>query len=359
MKTEMKKVLLLCLSALLLSGALLTGCGSAGGEAAANTSSTADTTSADGSSTDELTKLKLQTVWLPQGQFMGYYVAQAKGYYADEGIDLEIIPGSSDISPEDQVENGVVDLGVAFYTDLLTYQEAGYDMVNVAQIFQQSPLRLIAKKGRGITTGADLAGKKVGNWFGGQQYELYALCGKYGIDRETGVDWIQQDFTMDAFYNDELDAASVMVYNEYHLVLESGMAESDFTVIDMNEEGIAMLEDCLFVKGDWAEANHDLLVSFLRATIKGWQYACENPEEAGQICWDAGQSVSLEHQISMCQEVARCVAPEGFDTAKIGYLDPEALQQTIDLGVQNSLISAAIPIDDSVDETYWEEATAG
>lgn len=161
---------------------------------------------------------------------------------------------------------------------------------------------------------------------------------------------------MDAFYEDQLDAASVMIYNEYNLVLESGMSEDEFNVIDMNEEGIALLEDCLITRKDWAEENRDLLVRFIRASVKGWEYACENPEEAGQICWDAGQSVSLEHQVSMCEAAAGCVAPEGFDTSRIGLFDEDAFNQTIKLGLENELITEEVDYKDTIDASYWEEA---
>ena len=362
-----KKVWNVLVCAGLMCSMLFSGCGSSStvedtdGESTAKSANdvgiSSETTSDE--NTDDLTKLSIQLSWLPQGEFMGYYVAQSKGYYKDEGIDLEIIPGGSDISPEDQVENGVCELGNAFYTSLLTYREGGYDdLIDVAQIYQDSALRLIAKKDTGIETGADLKGKRVGNWFGGQQYELYALCGKYGYDVDNDVEWVQQDFTMDAFYNDELDAASVMIYNEYNLVLESGMTEDEFNVIDMNEEGIALLEDCLICRKDWAEENKDLLVRFLRATIKGWKYACENPEEAGQICWEAGQSVSLEHQISMCQAVVGCVAPDGTDMNQLGKFDEDKFEQTIKLGLENNLIQEDVDYKDTIDSSYWEEAVS-
>lgn len=372
MKTKISKIAAFCLAAVMSLG-VATGCngGTSSSESsssassdkesssASESSSAAESTDSSSSAADntELTKLKLQVTWLPQGEFMGYYVAQAKGYYAEEGIDVEIIPGSSDISSPDQVENGVADLGVCFYTNLLTYQEGGYDVVNVAQFYQKTPLWMISKKEKGIESAADFKGKRIGNWFGGQQFELYALCSKYGLDIDTDVTWVQQDFTMDAFYDDELDVASVFNFNEYHLVLEAGYSPDDLHVININDEGIAMLQGCLFADRQWAANNKDLLVRFIRASVKGWKDACANPEEAGQIVWDAGQSVSLEHQITMCQEVASLVCPDGYDPALIGNIDLEKVQNTIDLGLQYKLISTAIDPATSVDNSYWEEAT--
>lgn len=338
------KKLILLLIAVLAIGILTTGCGSS-----------------DNSESDsgELEKLTLQSLWLPQGQFAGIYVAQEKGFYEEEGIDLEILPGGTDVTSEDQVENGVAQIGTTFYISLLTYQESGADFVNIFQTMQTSPQLLVSKKASNITSGADLKGKKVGSWFGGRQYEFYALAQKYGYDPEKDIQWVQQDYTMDQFDSDQLDVASAMSYNEYLLLLESGYSEDDLNVIDMNDEGVAMLEDCLFVKRSWAEENEDLLVRFIRATKKGWEYAAENPEEAGQIVYNIGESATEEHQIAMTKKTLESVIPEGADISKIGYLDRDAIQQTIDLGKKSGLISKDINIDDSIDSSYWEKASDG
>ena len=304
-----------------------------------------------------LDHLTVQSLWLPQGQFAGLYTAEAKGFYEEEGIDIEILPGGTDVTAEDQVENGIADIGTAFYSSVLTYQEAGLDFVNVFQTFNESPQYLVAKKETGIKTPADLKGKKVANWFGGRQYELLALADLNGLDPDNDLELVQEDYTMDQFVNDEVDVASAMSYNEYLLLLEDeGFTEDDLTVLDPNENGSAMLEDCFFVKKEWAEENSDLLVRFIRATVKGWKYAYENPEEAGQIAFEAGDgSSTLEHQIAMTKAAAALAVPEG-DTSRIGELDRSKIQQTIDLGLKTGLITKEIKLDDSIDDTYWKEA---
>ncbi|MDR3255452.1 MAG: ABC transporter substrate-binding protein [Synergistaceae bacterium] len=307
----------------------------------------------------DLKKLTVQSLWFPQGQFAGLYVAQAKGFYKDEGLDVEILPGGTDVTSEEQVENDVAQIGIAFYSSVLTYQEGGYDLVNVFQTFRKSPQWLIAKTKTGIKTGADLKGKKVGSWFGGRQFELYALAHKYRMDIEQDIKWVQQDYTMDQFYTDQIDVASAMSYNEYLLVLGNGYSEKDFNVLDMNDEGVAMLEDCLFVKKSWAKANGELLSKFLRATIKGWQFAIENPDEAGRIVFEAGKSATLEHQVAMTKAVSKFVLPDGADKNTIGDLERDKLQQTIDLGFQSGLTKKKIEIADSVDDSYWKEAVKG
>ena len=320
----------------------------------ASTDSASETTEPAG----ELKKVTLQLKWLPQSQFMGYYVAKEKGYYEEEGIDIEILPGGSDIIPEQQVYNGVADIGVTWVSSLMKYQEQGWGLKHVGQIFQKSAMLLVSKAETGIKTPADLKGKKVGSWFGGNEYEIFALLEKNGLNKDKDLQMVQQDYTMNQLQKGEIDAASAMIYNEYGLLLESGLKESDLNVINVNDEGVAMLEDCLFVNSDWIKDNEDLYVKFLKASIKGWADASADPEAAGKTVFDVDQSVSLEHQTYMAKEVAKLVVPEGFDSAKIGFTDTEAFKQTADLAFKYGLLkNEAVISEDTMTDKYWKLAT--
>jgi NitT/TauT family transport system substrate-binding protein len=343
----MKKKLGALVLSVVMIGALLTGCGST------------KTTESPTKSTGELQKVKLQLKWLPQSQFMGYYVAKEKGYYKDAGIDIEILPGGSDIIPEQNVYNGVANIGVTWVSSLMTYQAQGYELQEIAQVFQKSGLLLASKKSAGINSAADLKGKKVANWFGGNEYEVLALLKKYNLDKEKDLKLVQQDYTMDQLKEGSVDAASAMTYNEFGLLLESGMKNEDLNVIDMNKEGVAMLEDCLFVNSKWASENKDLVVRFLKASFKGWADAVKDPEAAGKSVYEVNKSVSLEHQVYMAKEVAKLVAPQGFDTKKIGEIDTAAVRQTADfLKLYNKDLAKTPVVDDTTfNSLYWKDAT--
>lgn len=306
-----------------------------------------------------LVKVKLQLKWLPQSQFMGYYLAKARGYYKAEGLDVDILPGGSDIIPEQNVNNGVTDIGVTWVSSLMTYQAQGYPLQEIAQIFQKSGLLLVSKKATGISSPKDLKGKKVANWFGGNEYEVLALLKKYNFDKDKDLKLVQQDYTMDQLKEGSVDAASAMTYNELGLVLESGVAQKDLNIIDMNKEGVAMMEDCLFVNSKWAAKNKDVIVKFLRASIKGWQVACKDPAAAGKIVYDINKSVSLKHQVYMAKEVAKLTTPTGFNPSKIGQIDMKAIKQTADFLKLYNKDLAKTPVVDSTtfNPEYWKEAT--
>lgn len=336
----MKKFYGLLFTALLTFVLILSGC---------SNSETSSSESGDTGSDEKLTPVTLQLKWVPQAQFAGYYVALEKGYYKEEGLDVTIAPGGPDIVPEQQVANGVAQIGVDWVASLLPHQEQGMPLVEIAQIYQKSGLLLVSKKDSGINSPADLKGKNVGNWMGGNEFELLALFDKYKLDKNKDLNFIKQAFTMDQFLSGELDAASAMTYNEYHVVLESGVSPDELNVIDMNDEGVAMLEDNLFANSDWLKDNKEVAAKFVKASIKGWQYAIENQEEAVDIIMAQVEdgSTTKEHQLTMMEEVAKLVVPEGFDPANIGVIDEKMYKQTADIALKYGVIEKEADISKS------------
>lgn len=210
---------------------------------------------------------------------------------------------------------------------------------------------------------------KIGNWGLGNEYEILALLTKYGLP----TDYLVQDFTMDGFDDDSITLASAMTYNELGLVVndyDGGYGYGDSVdIIDMNDEGVAMLEDMLFCTKSFAEENPNTVKAFIAASIKGWEYACEHPDEAAQIVYEAGSSVSSDHQAYMASEVKKLVETDmnGNSVSEIGKMDETAMQQTLDLAKQYIQLddSAAadklqsLTLDDIRDTDFYEAAMSG
>ena len=208
---------------------------------------------------------------------------------------------------------------------------------------------------------------KVGNWGLGNEYEILALLQKYDLP----TDYLAEDFTMDGFDQDDITLASAMTYNELGLVkndYDGGYSYGDTVgVIDMNDEGVAMFEDNIFCTKKFAEENPNTVKAFLYASMKGWKYAVENPEEAAEIVFEAGSSVSADHQNYMAKEVAKLVTTDtkGNTVSDYGKMDEEAMQQTLDLCKKYIKLddSAAakklegFTLDDIRDNQYIEAAT--
>ncbi|WP_117149060.1 ABC transporter substrate-binding protein [Paraliobacillus zengyii] len=303
--------------------------------------------SASSDSDDGLVPVKLQLKWVPQAQFAGYFMALEEGYFEDEGLAVEIVAGGPDIVPEQQVANGAADIGIGWVASLLPHQEEGLPLVQISQVYQKSGLLLVSKTEAGISSPEDLAGKNVGNWMGGNEFEVLALFDKYGLDPNADLSFVKQGFTMDQFLSGEIDAASVMTYNEYQVVLAEGIPESDLNVIDMNDEGVAMLEDNLFANTEWLEENKETAAKFVRASLKGWEAAIEDPEAAvDSVMAEAEEgSTSRDHQLKMMEEVAKLILPEGFDPANIGQIDDAMFKQTANIALEYGVIEEPADLD--------------
>lgn len=281
----------------------------------------------------------LQLKWVTQGQFAGYYVAQAKGFYDEEGLTVEIKPGGPDIAPEQVIAGGGADVITTWMAAGLAARERGVALVNIAQPFKNSGLLLTCRKDEGVETTADFPGKTLGVWFFGNEYPFYAWMAKLGLSTEGGADGVEvlkQAFNVDPLIQKQAACISTMTYNEYGQVLKAGLTPEELTVFNYRDEGVGMLEDGLYVLEDKLAdpAFVEKMTKFVRASMKGWEYARANPEEAAQIVVDNDSTgaMTLEDQIYQVSEINKLT--EG----STGVLDEADYQQTVD-----TLLSAVSP----------------
>jgi NitT/TauT family transport system substrate-binding protein len=286
-------------------------------------------------------KVRLQIKWVPQAQFAGYFVALDKGYYADENLDVQIIPGGPDIVSEQQVANGQAEFGVDWVASFLAFRDKGLPLVDVAQVYQSSGLMLVSKKSANIATPESLKGKNVGVWYGGNEFEFLALMDKLGYDPDKDLNVIKQGFTMDPFLAGQMDAASAMTYNEFQVVLEAGVNPDDLNVMRYNDQGVGMLEDNLFTTEDMVGNNPDLVQRFVRASIRGWQAAIADQQDAVNTVMKYVEpgSTTADHQTRMMSEVAKLVLPPGMTTDQIGVMDAGRFQTTADIALKFHVIN--------------------
>ncbi|MFZ9422930.1 MAG: ABC transporter substrate-binding protein, partial [Ilumatobacteraceae bacterium] len=161
------------------------------------------------------TPVKLQLQWFTQAQFAGYFAAQEQGFYADQCLDVTIVEGGVDIVPQTELANGNVDFAISWVSKALASREAGANIVNIAQVFQRSGTLQVSFKDKNITKPEDFAGKKIGNWGYGNEFEIFAALTKAGLDPAKDVTLVQQQFDMVGLLSGDIDAAEAMTYNEY------------------------------------------------------------------------------------------------------------------------------------------------
>ena len=326
----------------------------------------AESPAAEAPASAELTPVRLQLQWVTQSQFAGYYAALAQGYYAEEGLDLTILEGAVDIVPQQVVAAGEAEFGIAWVPKVLASREQGADLVNIGQIFQRSGTLHVAWADTGITSVADWAGKRVGTWGFGNEWEVFAALRQAGIepDDASQVTIVQQPFDMSLLLNREIDLAQATTYNEYAQLLEATNPETgelyqpeDFTVFHYNDVGTDMLQDHIFAREAWLaeEGNEDLAVRFLRASFKGWIFCRDNFDECANIVLENGPTLGEGHMRWQLNEVNALIwpSPQG-----IGLLDEASYQQTVDISVEFKVIGD-IPNDTAYRTDLAQQALDG
>jgi len=285
-------------------------------------------------------KVTLQLQWVTQTQFAGYYVALEKGWYLDEKIDLTIHQGGPDIMPIDLVSSGIRDFGTALLSDLTVEVQNSKPVISIGQIQQANGLILIAKKSSGIETPKDFPGKRVGIWFQGFEAQFNALLAREKVPIND-IEIASQGWSMTPFIKGRLDVASAMIYNEYYAVIESGIKPSELNIIDYRSYGLDFPGDTLFTSQKLLKTNQDLCIRMLRASLKGWKYAIEHPEEAVDIVLkhDSNGIQKRSHQLVMMKEISKLVQVQGHP---IGKTDPDAVSRMLKTLSQHNILKEAL-----------------
>ena len=273
----------------------------------------------------------LQLKWVTQAQFAGYYVALDRGFYSDEDLDVTIKPGGPDIAPTQVLAGGGADVTVEWMPAALAAREKGLPMVNIAQPFKSSGMMLTCRKESGVATTDDFAGKTLGVWFFGNAFPFLSWMSQLGLSTDggdAGVEVLKQGFNVDPILNGQAACVSTMTYNEYWQVIDAGMSADDLITFKYEDQGVATLEDGLYVLEDnLADPEFaDKMVRFVRASMQGWKWAEENPEDAAMIVLDYDETGAQteEHQVRMMSEVAKLTAGSNGSLVEADY------QRTVD-----------------------------
>jgi NitT/TauT family transport system substrate-binding protein len=315
-------------------------------------SSASSGTAASGSSAKGTRKLKVTLQWVAQAQFAGVYVAKEKGYFDDEGIDLTIQPGGPDVNNLQLLIAGSTDLAWQSFGNVLTARDTGASLVNIGQVHERSGERLVYFSDHPeLADPKNWAGKKVSLWTGFSA-PFSATCAKYGLPLNN-VNVSTEGFDMTNFIKANVDLADAMTYNEYAQAL-AGAKGKPLSLVDFNQLGTAVLEDCIVARTDWLAANGDLATSFLKALIKGWIYARDNANEAVQIVLKNGTALPLKFQTWQMNEINKLMWPSPDGTFNVS---PAAITQTEDILYSYKVIKNKATAG-AVDLSYRDKAVA-
>ena len=260
-----------------------------------------------------LTQVRLQLNWQHQFEFAGFYAAKAKGFYRDAGLDVEILESVPGESPEQQVIGGKAEFGISD-AKLLLEQQKGNEVVVLAVIFQHSPVVLLVPE-NGARSIAELRGKRV--MMVAENTELLALFRKEGLREE---DYVRVEPSYDAqdLVRGKVDAIQAYASDEPDYLAREGFA---FRTLRARDAGIDFYDLNLFTTARQLEQNPEQVRAFRQASLKGWEYAMEHPDEIMDVLQkDYTQKHSREHMRFQYQQMVPLIQPVLIE---LGYMNPE------------------------------------
>jgi len=264
------------------------------------------------------TPLVFSPHWLPQAQFAGYYMAQAKGFYKEAGLNVEITHPSASVQATQLLVSGKSDVISLFLMTGMKVAGSYPGVVHIAQMSQHASMVLVTKKSSGIDALEKLNGKRVAIWKSGFDETPKSLM----IERNISVEWVPVLSSVNLFTTGGVEAMTVMWYNEYDQIVNCGIDEEEMNAFFLKDYGYDIPEDALFCLRDSLPAKREALAAFAKASVKGWEYAASHKEET----LDTVISIMRQHHIPANR------AHQSWMLDKVvALMDPETKQ--VDKGV--------------------------
>ncbi len=294
-------------------------------------------------------EVALKLKWVHQAQFAGNYVAAEKGFYSDEGLNVTITPFSFEEPTIDAVVGGKADFGITGADELLLAREKGLPIKAFAVIYKINPVCAYTLQSSGITKPQDFVGKKVGLERGTNVDLLYfAMMAKLGIDRSQ-VEEVTIGYDATELLNGTVDVSTGYIINEPHQVIEAGYEVNTMLMADYS---VNMYADVLFATEDTIKNNPKLVEKFLRATLKGWQYAIENEDEAVDLVLKYATDRTKKHEAYMLRQSVPLIHT---GESPLGWMEKSKWDRVREILFEQGILNKKIDINGAYTNEFLEE----
>lgn len=302
------------------------------------------------------TNVSLRLQWVPQAQFAGYIVAKEKGFYKDSGLNVDLRPAGPDLKPQSTVAAGTDDIGVGVSNVVITARSNNVPLVTIAQIFQDSANRYVLKQNNKINSLTDLKGKKVGLWTGGDEVEFLAMLKKTGM-KSSDVTIVPQGFEVTPFLQNQFVLSQVTVYNELNLLRAQGYTDDKLQILSPADYDSAIVSDNIFTTEKYLNEHRKVVEAFLKASLHGWQYAIDHPEETVDIIVRYSKELHREQQKLQLAEVLKLVKARSAAQHGIGYINEKDYQTAERILFDSGQITKHVDVSKTIDLGPWRAAT--
>lgn len=300
----------------------------------------------------DFTEINLRLQWIPQCQFAGYIVASIKGFYEERGLKVNLLPAGPDLKPHMTVASRTDDIGIGVSNQIIGARSNEVPLVVIAQIFQDSANRYILKSENRIKDLRELKGKKVGLWLGGDEVEFMAMLKTASMDL-SDVIVVPQEFSVILFLEDQYVLSQVTVYNELNLIRDQGYEGEKLQVLSPKNYNSAIVGDMIFCRERYLEQNKLIVTKFLEASILGWKYCIEHPDEAVDIVVKYNPELKVEDQKKQLKAVLQLIQSGNALEYGIGYPDEKDYANAERILFESGQIDKRVNPKDCFDISAW------
>ncbi len=281
----------------------------------------------------KLTPVTLQLMWKHQFEFAGFYAAIEQGYYQELGLDVKTREYQDDISIVDEVVNGRVQYGISD-SSLIVERSNGAPVVLLANIFQHSPMVLLSRADTNIYSPAQMIGKRIMlSTHEENNASLIAMLNSESVSLKQ-MDVEPHSFNVEDFINGKVDVISAYATNEPG-VLKQRMVK--FNIIDPINYGIDFYGNNIFTSEKQIREHPSQVSNFIKASLKGWQYAMEHPDEIIQVILTKYSShKSAEALAYEAKTLQRFILHEYLP---LGTVDSNRMERIVDTYKQLKMVS--------------------
>jgi len=295
-----------------------------------------------GASRPEPTAVTVQLSWLHTVEFAGFYAAVAQGYYAEENLDVTLLPGAYDVLPWVEVSEGRADFGIAGSDNLLIARSTGFPVRAIGVIFRINPVVFMTLADSGITRPEDMVGRRVGiispALDNTNDIQLRAMLQRVGVEESSLEFVLIEDYSYGSLTSGAMDVYSGFVQNE---PVQAQMDGVDVNLIFPSDYGVLFYANVIFTRDDMVAERADVVERFMRATLRGYRYAVEHPDEVSALALQYDNTLDLAfQQASMQAEIPL------IDTGDvpIGWMDDEVWESTQTVLLQQGLLTAPVDL---------------
>ncbi len=304
----------------------------------------------------ELVAVQLALGWVPQWNFAGYLVADALGFYEEEGLDVEILPGGPGIQQIPLVGAERVEFATLGPDDVWRARVQDIPITNLLTIFQRAAYVYMVHADSGIEAPTDFAGRTVEVFQGEFETNYTALAAAVGLDR-ADVNEVPGTFDLAAFLTGDTDVKPVFVNDQPFSARDQG---ADILLISGADYGIPSIGTGLATSDAMIEENPEVVQAFVNGTMRGWLWAIENVDDSIDIVLAANDQLRPDHVAYEAESSLILITDDGaYGGEDIGTPLQERWDALMDLELELEVLPERVPFDEAVDisfiQNFWAE----